>query len=338
MNPRPLMLMLTAVALQGCFLFDGDDDDDDDSASRRTVTEEPPPPPDEPPHVEAIVLPDWPPLGPDGVVAAMVVDDCCLDRVEFMFLQSDSRAASGRRTEVTITGAELGEGFGSLSVSVWDENGSWAMRSVRRLLVDLTPPTAEVRGSWLPAHDAEIEVWAGDAFLLGRVALEFQGVMREHVFPQGFPDSLGVAWDQSLVRFPTDAFPEGAGEATLTVVDAAGNTAEQTFPLTLDGTRPVARFTSPAEGAQVGGRFDVSMEVSDDLGEVEVALFADGAFVAQTVGLSPSQARVTLNAADFPTGPLELTAIALDAAGNESRPATLRVENGQVVDKGEPAR
>ena len=106
------------------------------------------------------------------------------------------------------------------------------------------------------------------------------------------------------------------------MLDAAGNRTAETFDLTIDGTPPEAAFTAPAPGSALSGRFDVEVDASDDLGEADVTLYADGALVALAPG---PHAVVTLDTADFPSGALELKAIALARAGNESEPATLLV-------------
>ena len=319
MNGRFLPWFLAWLALPGCLdLFD--DLGDDKPAPRR-----PPVPPraDAPPHIVSIDVPDWPPLGPLGEVNVQVEDDCCLELVRFTFREEVSRPTYGSSARVTVFGDELGEGMGTLWVDAKDRKSQWATREVQNLLVDLSPPTAQVGETWLPATGANVEIWAADAYVLGRVTLEFQSVSVEQTLPEGFPATFGVAWDQSLELFPTDAFPPGRGEATLTVTDAAGNATVQTFELVLDGTPPEVLFVSPAADSEVSGRFEVALAVKDDLEGAEVALYAGGAFL----GVAPGpEAVITLDAADLPAGAVELTAIALDRAGNASAPVQLTVE------------
>lgn len=275
-----------------------------------------------PPSVDAINVPTWPPLGPSTELTVDVSDDQGLLGVNFTFAQFVSVGVVGTEDTASVTGAELGEGMGTLFVDVSDDEGNWATREVTDLLVDLSPPTAEIGATLLRAKGGQIEVWAGDAWVLGSVELQFQGKSRKHVFPEVYPETLGKEWDHSLEIFDAADFPAGQGTATVTVSDAAGNKTTTTFELTLDGTPPSVALLSPSAGSEVTGAFDVEVEAADDLGDALIELYVGGSKVTTVLG---PKATITLDTADFPPGPIALEAIAIDAAGNESAVAMAQI-------------
>lgn len=276
-----------------------------------------------PPSVDEIVVPDYPPLGPGGVVRARVSDDCCLSQVQLSFANAVSVPVSGEDDEIEVSAMELGEGMGTLYVDAFDTDGLWASREVQRLVVDLSPPVAEIGDTVLKADGDALDIWVGDAWVLGSVSLTFQGVTQTRTFPAAYPATIGEEWDHSLERFPTSELPSGSGMAELTVVDAAGNRMTEVFPLVIDGERPLANIVSPAAGASVSGMFEVSLRATDAEGEASISLYAGGALYATALG---PEASIVIDASSFVPGPLELTAVAVDAAGNESMPFTVSVE------------
>jgi hypothetical protein len=164
--------------------------------------------------------------------------------------------------------------------------------------------------------NARLEAWVADAWVLGRVELDFGGVTLSHQFEPGYPPSLGTAWDYSLVDFPTAELPPGSGPAELRVWDAAGNMAVQGFDLTLDPDPPAVSIVAPQAGSSVSGVFEVLVSAADPQdGPVWITLWLGGTEVATGVG---PLLDVALDAGEFVPGPLDLEARAVDQAGNES--------------------
>lgn len=284
-----------------------------------------------------IVIADWPPIGPEGRVDVHADAENGLDTALFSFRNEVSLWAEGQ-TAMTFspTGIELGEGLGSMDVRVTGLDGAWTEGTVEDLLVDLSPPVVVLGPTTLPATGASFDFWMGDAWVVSSARLEVGGqVLHEETLPEGYPDTLGVSWDYSLVRVPVERLPAVTDLATITVRDAAGNEAVQEFTLSIDGEPPSTSFAAPAEGATVSGVFQVVVDAYDSQpGPLVVEVRAGGSPIATATG---PEAVLFLDAAELGAGPLTLTAIAYDEAGNASSPAQLDVivDHG-VVDEEEP--
>jgi hypothetical protein len=307
---RVVVLSLLAAGawpLSGCFwLFDPDGGEPVADVPDAPVL---------PPSVVSVDLPSWPPLGPTGQLTANLRDDRGLSRVDFDFNHHVSRTLAGGSLEsVTVTGEELGEGFGTLQIRAFDFEGGTATRAVTDLLVDLTPPKAELGKTVVRAKDDHLELWVADAWVLGAVTLGFQGSTQQHVFDEIYPSTLGEAWDYSLVKFASESLVEGEDTAELTVTDAAGNTATYSFVLTVDGTPPVVSIQQPAAGSVVSGPFAVTISASDaQQGSVWLSIEVDGTPLATAVG---PLASVAVDAGELTPGAATLVVRAHDEAGN----------------------
>jgi len=278
-----------------------------------------------PPSVDDIIIPEWPPIGHHGSVSILVSDPEGLDHLSVTFTSTLHRDLNGTEAEVAYEGSSLGEGFGTLSVSVWDESGTRVTRQATDVLVDLTPPVAEIP-SGLVRGDGWVEVWVGDAWILGGAELVFDDVTLTHEFPALWLDTLGVEWDRSIIFFPAGDLPATAGTATLKVTDAAGNRSIRNFDLVIDDEPPTVSLVEPEPGSVVTERFRVAVESSDNITEsTSLELRAGGAPVA--TGLGP-YTEITLDARDFALGELELTAVAVDEVGHRtlSSPVSVTVE------------
>ena len=304
----------------GCLPFDHDRDRE--RVPPPAPTTRPAAPPDAPPSVERIDVPDWPPLGERGKVNVQASDDRGLARIEFEFARRTSVQVRGSFASASTLGQNLGEGFGELVVRAVDFNNGFAERKVEDLLIDLTPPIVEVGRAVVPARgpDAKLDLWVADAWVLGKVTLEFAGVELVQEFEPGYPDTLGKEWDQSIVSFDVARLPPGRGTARLNVTDAAGNAFERDFSLHVDALAPDIRLVRPAPKTRVSGRFEV--EITSGGGSAEpvwVELFAGGARAAEL--MAAPTAVVSLDATEFAPGPLALEAVARDEAGNSTRTA-----------------
>lgn len=132
-----------------------------------------------------------------------------------------------------------------------------------------------------------------------------------------------TSWSVSAV-----ALQAGTNIITVTARDAAGNTKQATFTVSLsDTTPPTVAVTGPASSATVTGTVMVSASASDNVGVAGVQFKVDGANLGVEVTTSPYA--TTWSSATFADGPHVVTAVARDAAGNKtSAGITVAVANG----------
>jgi hypothetical protein len=308
--------------LSGCILFpfmlerDRDRDRDPDWDRDRPPPTSTPQAPQQAPSFASVGIPDWPPLGPTREVSIDVRDpDADLWSLDISFKNQFRRTLSGSRQQVVVTGEELGEGFGKLAITATDSFSNRGHAEVSDLLVDLTPPKITLGQTVLPA-DGVLELWVGDAWILGSVTLEFSGRRLVHEFPPGYPPTLGKTWDYSLVKFVASELPPSEGSATLTALDAAGNSATETFSLVIDATPPAVAILSPLPDATLSGSARIEVSAGDAGGG---PVWIDVALGGTPVGsASGPRAELTVDLAEFVAGPTTLTATAVDRAGNTS--------------------
>jgi len=275
------------------------------------------------PEVE-IDIADWPPIGPNGVVRAHATSPSGLAQADLEFANMTTLWAQGGTEETfEATGAQLGEGLGTLSITVVGNDGASIEQYVDDLLVDLTPPEVLLGPTTLPAQGATFDFWMGDAWVLGKAELSFGGRTLTETLPEGYPATLGTEWDYSLVRFDVAELPAITEVATITLTDAAGNITSESFTLSIDGAPPSASFLAPSAGDELGGTFNVKIEAYDSQpGPLVIDLYAGGTIVA--TGSGPTCTFV-LSGEELGAGPLQLEAIATDEAGNRSVAAQLSV-------------
>lgn len=299
------------VASAGCFpwwLFD----DDDGGDIIFPVAPDDPVVIDDPPTIE-VTAPTWPPLSELSAVDVHCQDDLGLSRLEIQFRNAVTRSLSGLTSTTTIFGADLGEGFGTLEVAVFDSTFNIAHQNVENFLVDLSPPEITLGPKVLP-HGADFEVWVADAWVLGGATLVVGDVEIDHPFEEGYPTTLGVTWDMSLVKFATADLPPGTHGAVVEARDAAGHVAAAIVDLTLDADPPTVSILSPASGAVVSGPFDVVVNAADPGdGPTWIEISLDGTPVGTAVGPA---ATVTIDASELVAGPALVEAKAHDQAGH----------------------
>src|SRR5882724_2403332 len=94
-----------------------------------------------------------------------------------------------------------------------------------------------------------------------------------------------------------------------------------------DTTPPTVRITSPASGATVSGTITVTADASDNVGVAGVQFNYNGTNFGAEDTSSPYTATAYTN--NVPDGSYTLTAVARDAAGNQttSAPVTITVSN-----------
>lgn len=313
-----LVALVTLATAPGCLCFDFGE------ADPPPATAEPTDEISDPPWIEEVSIPDWPPPGPDTLLAVTARDDEGLSGVQFTFAEQVWVTASGTSAEVSVPAIQLGEGYGTMGVVAYDEDDSLAEQLVFDFLVDLSNPKGELVQSVVRrAEGSDILLWVGDAWVLGGATLTFQGASQTYVFEAGYPSTLGVEWDTSVVSLPSVDFPEGAGTAELLVWDAAGNMASVPVPLTLDGTPPVTTITSPPDGSAVSGVVTISVTGADENKDaVQIDVFVAGSPIATLPGPS---GEVSVDVSELAKGATTIEAIARDAAGNFSAPASIDI-------------
>src|SRR5207302_1065868 len=120
----------------------------------------------------------------------------------------------------------------------------------------------------------------------------------------------------------------GNGSHKLTAVarDVAGNkttSAAATVTVSNDTTPPAVTVTAPAAGATVSGPATVAADASDNVGVVGVQVLLDGNPLGSEAATSPFGAAWDTTLA--PNGSHALTAVARDAAGNQTTSAAVAV-------------
>lgn len=330
---RTVALLLALAALSGCSpgclwllgLNDSSDDDDDwetDEDNEDWQAGDT----DDPPTIDIELDAPNGIMGPGNTITVSVDDDdtVALD-VSFEFARNIDRTVD-RGNFVTVTGADLGEGYGELFIDVVDRDGGFSSTSVEGLLVDLTPPLLEIEPCVLAASGkgdrGTLAAWVGDAWALGSVAVEIvpddsdgaPGVpfVRGDSFSD-WPSTFGESWDWSYFSVHASELPVGRSLATYTVRDRAGNATSRSCDLFVDALPPVVTLDAQVVDGFIYAEVGATDDDVDALPSA-LSLHVGGVEVAQ--GQAPSTSFV-LDRADFPAGILLLEATARDRAGNE---------------------
>lgn len=280
---------------------------------------------DRPPVLSPVTVPDWPPMGPNDSIEVSVTDDHALERVSFEFASNYSFQLEGTAATVVVTGADLGDGYGTLGITAEDDAGQIDGASVRNFLVDLTPPELAVHTTAVPHRTGQIELVVSDAWLLGAVEVEFQGRRFFRDFPDEFPATFGQQWDQSVVTIPAATLPAGRAVANIVVTDAAGNETRRAVDFVLDALPPTVELVFDSDGPR-DETFEVRIWASDDLSaQTSKTLYLSGTPVGTTTS---EDGVIMLDPHDFWAGEHELTASAVDSAGNRgwSSPVTVTID------------
>src|SRR5262249_19112401 len=193
---------------------------------------------------------------------------------------------------------------------------------------DTTPPSVSITAplSGATVSGSAVTVSAAAADNVGVVGVQFQldGVnLGSEVTTQ--PDS--ATWN-------TTATPDGSHTLTAMARDAAGNqTTSNPISVTVanatpppppsDTIPPTVSITAPASGATVSGSVVVSAVASDNIGVVGVQFKLDGANLGAEDTSAPYS--VVWNTVQTSNGTHTLTAVARDAAGNQTHSAVANV-------------
>jgi hypothetical protein len=269
---------------------------------------------DEPVELDVTMATAEPALGPTDEILVDAYDDTSnLIEVNVTFAQTSSTVVEGGAGSLSFTGAQLGEGYGEVVVDAYDSAGNRTTGTIGDVLVDLTPPVAEV-SSCLIAADGEFSAWIGDGWALGSVELRVgDGAAASETF-HDWPASFRDAWDWSYFSVPASALPVGEGEATLVVTDRVGNVATYACALVVDVAPPIVALDAAIDAF---GVITATITASDDVTEgalLALTLAARAVPLAESAGATTT---FTLDGADFVSGPLPLEGRARDRAGNE---------------------
>ncbi len=275
---------------------------------------------DNPPSVDVTLLADESAIGPDGEVQIDTWDDLSSSvRLDVTFANTVSMDVP--LGTVTLTGAELGEGYGDIRAVAHDDDGGHTDVVTGRVLVDLTPPEIDL-SPCIVGGDGALSAAVGDAWALGSIDLTVGDANFHEDFPQ-WPATLGSDWDWTLFEVPAAQLPAGATTATLIAIDHVGNETDATCDLLVDTSAPEVTLTASLDDDGVIHAI-VSASDDDTGAEPSLEVASRGAVLAE--GSGPSTG-FTLTAADFPAGPLPLEGRAIDRAGNVgvSAPVVLEI-------------
>lgn len=322
----PILRLLPLLATAGCWHTTWDPPDSEEPPRTAPVTSSTST--RSAPHIEDIVIPPWPPLGPGGRVTVTATDERGLASIQASFNNVPWRSFAGTRATIAFTGRELGEGFGTLAFEVRDIDNGKARREVHDLVVDLSPPTIELEravvSSAMDGVEGQIAFWVRDAFVLGSLEMTFGGKTMTYEFPHAYPATIGKSWDISRVAFSAKDLPEGEGKAIVIARDAAGNSTTSEIAIRLDGTPPTVGITSPPSNTTVSGSFELALVGQDAASTrpVSIDVFVGGSLAATVLGPASNLA---VDCATLPKGPVEIRALARDEAGNTSVAANVTV-------------
>jgi hypothetical protein len=197
---------------------------------------------------------------------------------------------------------------------------------------DTTPPTVSVTS---PASGATVSgttnVTASASDNVGVAGVQFR-LDGASLGAEDTSPPYSVSWN-------TTGVANGSHALTAVARDAAGNvTTSATVTVTVnnapppDTTPPTVSVTSPGSGTTVSGTISVTASASDNVGVVGVQFRLDGVNGGSEDTSTPYS--VSWNTTTASNGSHTITAIARDAAGNQttSAPVTVTVSNGPPPD------
>jgi hypothetical protein len=263
------------------------------------------------------------PLPGDLVPFAVTVDDDTTTQVVFSYGGSMALPRGG----LTVYGAApLTPGSNTISFAVTDEVGLTVTVPLT-VVYDIAAP----EGSFASLSDgaflrmtAEIAVEASDAETgVASVMLSVDG---------GAPFSAVPSGSSFVATLDTALLADGDHDLAATLLDGVGNLRQLGMRIVTDNTAPVLSLASPAPDSFARGTITLQATASDATSGVGAVRFAvNGVEVGACDGASCS---VSFDTTTLPDGPFQVTATALDRAGNAAEPLQRQV----IADNTAPAR
>jgi chitinase len=199
-----------------------------------------------------------------------------------------------------------------------------------------TTPPADTQAPTAPTSLTATTISASQINLSWTASTDNVGVVGYNVYRDG----VKIGTPASTTYSSTGLTAATTYSYSVTAFDAAGNTSAPSTSATArtaptpDTTPPTVSIASPT-GGTVSNTVAVSVNAADNVGVARVDLRVNGA-TAATTNLAPYQ--FAWNSTTVPNGPVALTAVAYDAAGNSTTSAAiaLSVLNGPPPDTTPP--
>src|ERR671918_774075 len=261
-------------------------------------------------------------IGGAVTVTASASDDVAVASVQFLLDGAPLGALDGAAPyEVSWSTTAASNGAHTLSAVARDAAGNETTATAITVTVfnDTTAPTVAVTS---PGNGTTV----GGSVTIAATASDDVGVSSVQFLLDGAP--LGAADGAAPydVSWSTLSVSNGAHTVTAVARDAAGNeTTATAISVTVfnDTTAPTVAVTSPGTGTTVGGAVTVAATASDDVGVASVQFLLDGAPLGAADGAAPYE--VSWSTLSASNGAHTLTAVARDAAGNETTATAISV-------------
>jgi hypothetical protein len=224
----------------------------------------------------------------------------------------------------------LEEGQNLISMRVTDATGR-ATELKRTVLYDITPPAGALNvpeAGAVVRRTVQLSAATSDN-LTGITSVSFAidgGSARLGERGQG----TDVTW---LAELDTTPLADGSHTASVTMVDGVGNRRTYSTAFTVDNTPPAVALNRPSAGSFVSGVTTIVATANDARSGVDsITIKANGL----PVGTCERAATCSLpfDTTKLPDGTLQITATALDRAGNTSAVAQL----GALIDNAAPSK
>lgn len=216
--------------------------------------------------------------------------------------------------DLGVTGRDIHYGYGRVNAA-----GAVAAAASMTVVSDVTPPTAVIStplGSSSVSGLVPVNVTATDNLAVTRVELRVNGavVATDTAAPYAF------SWDSATAA-------NGMSSLVATAYDAAGNSKASTAVsvnvannLAADTLPPAVSIRNPIAGGRITGTVSISTAASDDRGTAGLKqwIYVDGKLVASGSG---GTLAYSWNTRKFASGAHTISAVAQDAAGNQSSAA-----------------
>ncbi len=264
-------------------------------------------------------------------IVASAADDVGVVGVQF---QVDGVALGAEKSTAPYTATwdttVAAEGAHTLAAIARDAAGNQSESiisvTVANVVPDTTAPTVSITS---PADGSAV---SGQVSITAS-ATDAVGVAGVQIQVDDVPLGAEIVTAPYAATWDSTAVPNGPHTVTVIARDAAGNHAQSSITVTVssvipDITPPVVAITSPVNDATVSGSVTMTATATDNVGVVGVQFSVDGTALGDEMTAGPYSA--PWDSTSAPDGPHTLTAIARDAAGNQSQASvTVDVLNAQ---------